>query len=70
MIRETLRVTSGVFMVRYISQDVEFEMDDGQKIRVREGDRIAMYPPAIHQDPEIFEEPQVIILFQYRSILP
>ncbi|XP_050413302.1 cytochrome P450 7A1 [Patella vulgata] len=59
IIKETLRVTSGVFMVRYISKDTEFEMDNGQKVSVREGDRVAMYPPAIHKDPEIFEDPEV-----------
>ncbi|ESO88838.1 hypothetical protein LOTGIDRAFT_234414 [Lottia gigantea] len=59
IIRETLRVTSGVFMVRYITQDVEFEMDNGDKALMREGDRVAMYPPAIHKDPEIFEDPEI-----------
>lgn len=60
-LKETLRVTSGVFMVRYCSEDTDFEMSNGEKYTVRKGDRVAMYPPCIHMDPEIFEDPEVSI---------
>ena len=46
-------------MVRAITRDTEFEMDNGQKYNLRAGDRVAMYPPALHKDPEIFENPLV-----------
>ena len=46
-------------MVRAITKDMTFEMDDGTKHNLRAGDRVAMYPPALHKDPEIFEEPMV-----------
>lgn len=57
-LKETLRLASGVFMVRYVTEDTEFEMPSGETYTVRKGDRVAMYPPAIHMDPEIFESPE------------
>ncbi|KAK3102926.1 hypothetical protein FSP39_014974 [Pinctada imbricata] len=57
IIKETLRISGGVFMVRGIAEDTWFEMNDGQKYFLRKGDKVAMYPPAIHRDPEIFENP-------------
>ncbi|KAL3852278.1 hypothetical protein ACJMK2_015942 [Sinanodonta woodiana] len=58
IVKETMRSTSGVFMVRAISEDTKFEMENGQKYFLRKGDKVAMYPPALHKDPEIFEEPE------------
>lgn len=46
-------------MVRSITQDTEFQMENGEVYNLRAGDRVAMYPPAIHKDPEIFENPLV-----------
>ncbi|KAK2147528.1 hypothetical protein LSH36_548g01004 [Paralvinella palmiformis] len=57
VITETMRLSSGVFVVRYITKDTQFTTTDGQTYLMREGDRIALYPPAIHKDPEIFEDP-------------
>jgi cytochrome P450 len=59
--QETMRLSSGVFMVRYIQEDTKFTDSQGQEHLMRKGDRVAMYPPAIHKDPEIFEEPLVSI---------
>ncbi len=58
-VNETIRLSSGVFMVRYINQDTEFTTSDGKTHIMRKGDRVAMYPPALHKDPEIFEDPLV-----------
>lgn len=55
--KETLRVSGGVFMVRSVAEDTEFETEEGRKYSLRKGDKVAMYPPAIHKDPEIFENP-------------
>ena len=62
-LKETIRMTSGVFMVRIVMEDTSFTMPNGQTYRCRKGDGVAMYPPTIHMDPEIFEEPQVCIAF-------
>ena len=59
---ESFRMSSGVFMVRYINEDTEFELQNsGVKYTVRKGDRVAIYPPAIHKDPEIYADPDVSI---------
>lgn len=57
---ETFRMSSGVFMVRHNQQDVDFTVAaTDKKYRIRAGDKIMMYPPAIHKDPEIFDKPEV-----------
>jgi hypothetical protein len=62
IVQETTRLSSGVFMVRYVTDDTYFETDSGRKYLIRQGDRIAIYPPALHKDPEIFEDP---LVFKY-----
>ena len=65
IVQESMRLASGVFMVRYITKDTEFTLTDGTTHLMRAGDRVAMYPPAIHKDPEIFENPLVSFLVGY-----
>lgn len=60
--KETLRVSGGVFMVRSVAEDTEFVTEEGRKYSLRKGDKVAMYPPAIHKDPEIFENPDVSVI--------
>jgi cytochrome P450 len=48
-------------MVRYIQEDTNFQTSSGKTFLMRKGDRVAIYPPAIHKDPEIFESPMVSI---------
>jgi cytochrome P450 len=59
VVRETCRLSSGAFMVRYVTDDTHFSLDHGNHYLIRKGDRIAVYPPTIHMDPEIFVEPKV-----------
>jgi len=61
IVQETTRLSSGVFMVRYVTADTLLTTDSGKEYLIREGDRVAMYPPALHKDPEIFEDPLVRI---------
>ena len=46
-------------MIRYVMKDTHFRTSDGKVHLMRKDDRVAIYPPAIHKDPEIFEEPSV-----------
>lgn len=62
IVQESSRLASGVFMVRYINDDTWFTTESGYKYMMRKGDRVAIYPPAIHKNPEIFEEPTVSIV--------
>ena len=64
LVQETIRLSSGVFMVRYVTEDTNFVTEGGQKFLIRQGDRVAIYPPALHKDPEIFEDPLVSIYDQ------
>jgi len=69
VVQETSRISSGVFMVRYIKEDTQFTMPDGDTHLMRKGDRVAIYPPAIHKDAEIFEDPLVCYQLQRSHFL-
>ncbi|XP_025107476.1 cholesterol 7-alpha-monooxygenase-like [Pomacea canaliculata] len=58
-LKETLRMYSSALVVRYITEDTEFEMPSGHKYTVRKGDRVAISAAAVHMDPEIFQDPEV-----------
>jgi hypothetical protein len=58
IVQESTRLASGVFMVRYVTQDTWFNTTGGCRRLIRQGDRVAIYPPAIHKDPEIFHDPE------------
>ncbi|CAD5115599.1 DgyrCDS4559 [Dimorphilus gyrociliatus] len=57
IVQESARLSSGVFMVRYVTEDTMFKTPDNKEFLIRKGDRVAMYPPAIHKDPNIFADP-------------
>ncbi|CAG5125176.1 unnamed protein product [Candidula unifasciata] len=57
-LKETIRVTSGVFMVRVCTADTRFSTADGRTFNIRKGDKVAMYPPVFHHDPEVFQDPE------------
>lgn len=63
---ETCRLSSGVFVVRHVVDDAQFTTSDGQSFLLRKGDRVALYPPATHKDPEIFENP---LVFDYKRFV-
>ena len=46
-------------MIRHVTADTWFMTSDGHKHLIRRGDRVAIYPPAIHKDPQIFDRPTV-----------
>ena len=56
--QETCRLVSGVFVVRDTTEDTWFKASNGREHLLRKGDRAAMYPPAMHKDPEIFPNPE------------
>lgn len=65
--KETLRMNSGVFMVRAVTEDTWFQMRNGKSYKIRKGDKVAMYPPAIHKDAEIYENPDVSFLVFFQN---
>lgn len=55
-------------MIRHNQQDVNFTVaSTNQTYKIRAGDKVMMYPPAIHKDPEIFEDPEVSIVYLKES---
>lgn len=59
IVKETFRLYSGVIMIRIVANDTTLELRDGRQYRFKKGDKVAVYPPAIHMDPDIYEEPKV-----------
>ena len=59
IVQETCRMSSGVFMIRHVTSDTWFMTSDDKWHLIRQGDRVAIYPPAVHRDPEIFDNPTV-----------
>lgn len=60
--------------IRLVQEDFQLELEVGQTVNLRKGDFVALYPPTLHRDPEVFEDPEVklptdlvIILLAQRS---
>lgn len=47
--------------IRVAQEDFDLQLDSERSVPVRKGDIIALYPQSMHLDPEIYEEPQVLI---------
>ncbi|ESN98667.1 hypothetical protein HELRODRAFT_188864 [Helobdella robusta] len=69
IVDESFRMASGVFMVRYVVQDTDFKSCDGKTYSIRAGDKVAIYPPAIHKDPELFDDPSVTKFDSFNFLL-
>lgn len=45
--------------IRVAQEDFSLRLDAERSAAVRKGDVIALYPQALHLDPEIYEDPEV-----------
>ncbi|XP_075069678.1 cytochrome P450 7B1 isoform X1 [Mixophyes fleayi] len=57
-IKESLRLCSASMNIRVVQEDFLLELEDDQAVSLRKGDFVAIYPPALHKDPEIYEDPE------------
>ncbi|XP_040287857.1 cytochrome P450 7B1 [Bufo bufo] len=57
-INESLRLCSASMNIRVVQEDFLLELEDDQSVSLRKGDFVALYPPALHKDPEVFEDPE------------
>lgn len=57
-ILESLRLCSLSGIFRSVQEDMTLQFET-RKYTLRKGDLVAVYPPSIHFDPEIFEAPEV-----------
>ncbi|XP_068956124.1 cytochrome P450 7B1 [Petaurus breviceps papuanus] len=56
-INETLRMTSISANIRFNEEDATLNLGN-EEVNLRKGDATIIYPPLLHYDPEIFEQPK------------
>uniref|UniRef100_H3B3T3 Uncharacterized protein n=1 Tax=Latimeria chalumnae TaxID=7897 RepID=H3B3T3_LATCH len=56
-VKEALRLSSASLNIRAVKEDFRFVMDSGRSYAIRKDDYIVLYPPLLHFDPEIYENP-------------
>ncbi|XP_028328563.1 cytochrome P450 7A1 [Gouania willdenowi] len=61
IIKEAMRLSSASMNVRVAKEDFLLHLDNNEAYRIRKDDVIALYPPMLHYDPEIYEDP-----FEYK----
>ncbi len=54
-----MRLSSASLNVRMAKNDFLLNLDNNESYHIRKDDVIALYPPMIHFDPEIYEDPLV-----------
>lgn len=64
-IEESLRLCSASMNIRVAQEDFSLRLDAERSAAVRKGDIIALYPQAMHLDPEIYEDPQTFRFDRY-----
>ncbi|XP_076001108.1 5-beta-cholestane-3-alpha,7-alpha-diol 12-alpha-hydroxylase-like [Genypterus blacodes] len=66
-VEETLRLTAAPLLTRAVMQDMTIPMADGREFRIRQGDRVSLFPySAVHIDPEVHPDP---LTFKYNRFL-
>lgn len=56
-ILEVLRLCSYSSIIREVQEDMDFS-SESRSYRLRKGDFVAVFPPMIHNDPEVFDAPK------------
>lgn len=59
IIKEAMRLSSASLNIRVAKEDFLLHLDNQEAYRIRQDDVIALYPPMLHYDPEIYEDPYV-----------
>ncbi|XP_065132273.1 cytochrome P450 7A1 [Paramisgurnus dabryanus] len=57
IIKEAMRLSSASLNIRVAKADFLLQLDNKESYRIRKDDVIAMYPPMLHFDPEIYDDP-------------
>ncbi|KAI5104600.1 cytochrome P450, family 8, subfamily B, polypeptide 1 [Silurus meridionalis] len=66
-VEESLRLTAAPVLTRAVIQDMSLKMDNGREYKIREGDRVSLFPyTAVQMDPEIHPDPHT---FKYDRFL-
>lgn len=71
IIKEAMRLSSASMNVRVAKEDFLLHLDNQEAYRIRKDDVIALYPPMLHFDPDIYEDPHVrALLHNTENSLP
>ncbi|XP_019383271.1 PREDICTED: 25-hydroxycholesterol 7-alpha-hydroxylase isoform X1 [Gavialis gangeticus] len=57
-VNESLRMSSSSINLRLCQEDFILKLDGNQEATLRKGDFVALYPPTLHMDPEVYEDPK------------
>ncbi|XP_019520924.1 PREDICTED: 25-hydroxycholesterol 7-alpha-hydroxylase isoform X2 [Hipposideros armiger] len=57
-ILEALRLSSFSSIIRFVEEDLTLPSETGDYL-LRKGDLLAIFPPLLHHDPEVFEAPEM-----------
>ncbi|XP_023401507.2 cytochrome P450 7B1 [Loxodonta africana] len=57
IVLEVLRLCSFSTTIRFVEEDFALPVESGECL-LRKGDLVAIFPPALHKDPEVFEAPE------------
>lgn len=57
IVKEAMRLSSASMNVRVAKEDYLLHLDNQEAYHIRKDDVIALYPPMLHYDPEIYEDP-------------
>lgn len=69
IIKEAMRLSSASMNVRVAKEDFLLHLDNQEVYRIRKDDVIALYPPMLHYDQEIYEDPYVRPLYNNCKII-
>lgn len=59
IIKEAMRLSSASMNVRVAKENFLLHLDNKDAYHIRKDDVIALYPPMVHFDPNIYEDPYV-----------
>ncbi|XP_068090885.1 cytochrome P450 7A1-like [Hyperolius riggenbachi] len=65
IIKESMRLSSASLNIRVAKENFVLQLEDAGAYKIRKDDIVALYPPTVHQDPEIYEDPQTFKYDRY-----
>ncbi|KAG8133648.1 hypothetical protein E2320_011414 [Naja naja] len=64
-INESLRLCSSSMNIRQIKEKFILKSEENREVCLRKGDFLAIFPPVLHRDPEIYEDPHTYKFDRY-----
>uniref|UniRef100_A0A8C5RF77 Cytochrome P450 family 7 subfamily B member 1 n=1 Tax=Laticauda laticaudata TaxID=8630 RepID=A0A8C5RF77_LATLA len=64
-INESLRMCSSSMNIRQVKENFILKFEENREVCLRKGDFLAIFPPVLHRDPEIYKDPQTYKFDRY-----